>query len=65
MQNTILMNPNNAFERGYVMGVKTFEDAVEEFIMLVSSGNMPSEIEACDFFATKLHEVQLGWNLGR
>lgn len=63
MRNTTLMNPSNAFERGYVLGVETFEKAVEEFMVLVSAGLMPSEVDACDFFATKLHEVQLGWNL--
>lgn len=61
MHNTLLMNPKNEFEKGYVTAFNEFEKAVEEFMIMVSTGNMPSEIDACDFFATKLHETFLKW----
>lgn len=64
MRNTILMNPKNEFERGFIAGYEAFENAVEEFILMVSVNQMPSEVDACDFLATKLHEVYLAW-IGR
>jgi len=65
MRNTVMINARNDYEKGLVKGIELFEDAVEEFILLVSVGEMPSELHACDFFAEKLHELTatLNWRL--
>lgn len=59
MRNMLLETPRNNYQKGFKDAYEAFEKAVEEFMLLVSVGEMPSEIHACDFFAVKLHEILL------